>query len=61
MKKKLLVMLLGITMVFSLSLMTACGGGQEAAPEEEAAADPAAECAALIDAIYVQEGMGCSD
>ena len=55
MKKKLLVMLLGITMIFSLSLMTACGGGQEAAPEEEAAADPAAECAALIDAIYVQE------
>ncbi len=55
MKKKLLVMLLGITMIFSMSLMTACGGGQEAAPEEEAAADPAAECAALIDAIYVQE------
>ena len=26
MKKKLLVMLLGITMIFSLSLMTACGG-----------------------------------
>ncbi|MBQ6314689.1 MAG: sirohydrochlorin cobaltochelatase, partial [Mogibacterium sp.] len=33
----------------------ACGSNQEAAPEEDAAADPVAECAALIDAIYVQE------
>ena len=39
-------------MVCSFSLLAGCGGG-EAAPEE--AADPAAECAALIDAIYVQE------
>ncbi len=54
MKKKLLVMLLGITMIFSLSLMTACGGGSGEA-EEEKSDDPAAECAALIDAIYVQE------
>ena len=54
MKKKLLVMLLGITMIFSLSLMTACGGGSGEA-EEAKSDDPAAECAALIDAIYVQE------
>ena len=54
MKKKLLVMLLGITMIFSLSLMTACGGGRGEA-EEAKSDDPAAECAALIDAIYVQE------
>ena len=54
MKKKLLVMLLGITMIFSLSLMTACGGGSDEA-EEAKSDDPAAECAALIDAIYVQE------
>ena len=56
MKKKLLALLLGFTMVCSFSLLTGCGSTEEAAPEEEAAAaDPAAECAALIDAIYVQE------
>lgn len=56
MKKKLLVMLLGLTMVFSFSLLAGCGSTEEAAPEEETAAvDPVAECAALIDAIYVQE------
>jgi len=56
MKKKLLTLLLGLTMVCSFSLLTGCGSTDEAAPEEEAAAaDPAAECAALIDAIYVQE------
>jgi len=58
MKKKLLVLLLGITMVFSLSFLTSCGSGSgdaEEAPAETAEADPAAECAALIDAIYVQE------
>ncbi|MBR2540313.1 MAG: sirohydrochlorin cobaltochelatase [Mogibacterium sp.] len=55
MKKKLLVMLLGLSMILSFSLLTACGSNQEAAPEEEAASDPVAECAALIDAIYVQE------
>ena len=55
MKKKLLVLLLGITMVFSLSLMTACSQGSGDTEEAPAEADPAAECAALIDAIYVQE------
>ena len=56
MKKKLLALLLGFTMVCSFSLLTGCGSTEEAAPEEEAAAaDPVAECAALIDAIYVQE------
>ena len=56
MKKKLLALLLGLTMVCSFSLLTGCGSTEEAAPEEEAAAaDPVAECAALIDAIYVQE------
>jgi len=56
MKKKLLALFLGLTMVCSFSLLTGCGSTEEAAPEEEAAAaDPVAECAALIDAIYVQE------
>ncbi len=55
MKKKLLVLMLGLAMIFSFSLLTGCGSNEEAAPEEEAAADPVAECAALIDAIYVQE------
>lgn len=56
MKKKLLALLLGLTMVCSFSLLAGCGSTEEAAPEEEAAAaDPVAECAALIDAIYVQE------
>ena len=54
MKKKLLVLMLGLAMILSFSLLTACGSNEEAAPEEEAA-DPVAECAALIDAIYVQE------
>ena len=54
MKKKLLVLMLGLAMILSSLLMAACGSSEEAAPEEEAA-DPAAECAALIDAIYVQE------
>ena len=51
MKKKML----GLAMILSFSFLTACGSNEEAAPEEEAAADPVAECAALIDAIYVQE------
>ena len=63
MKKKLLVLLLGIVMAFSLTFMAGCSQGSgdaEEAPAEEPAeastdADPAAECAALIDAIYVQE------
>ena len=56
MKKKLLVLMLGLAMILSFSLLTGCGSNEEAAPEEEAAAaDPVAECAALIDAIYVQE------
>ena len=59
MKKKLLVLMLGLAMVLSFSFLTGCGSNtaEEAVPEEEteAAADPAAECAALIDAIYVQD------
>ena len=58
MKKKLLVMLLGLTLVFSMSLLTGCGSGNgdaEEAPAETTETDPVAECAALIDAIYVQE------
>ena len=48
--------MLGLAMILSFSFLTACGSKEEAAPEEEtAAADPAAECAALIDAIYVQD------
>ena len=55
MKKKLLVMLLGLTMVFSFSLLTGCGSGSGDTEEAQSDADPVAECAALIDAIYVQE------
>ena len=57
MSKKLLAILLGIIMVFSFTMMTACGSGsiESEEPETEEAADPVAECAALIDAIYVQE------
>ena len=55
MKKKLLVMLLGLTMVFSFSLLTGCGSGSGDTEEPQSDADPVAECAALIDAIYVQE------
>jgi len=58
MKKKLLVLMLGLAMILSFSLLTGCGSNDEAQTEEPAAeesADPAAECAALIDAIYVQE------
>ena len=50
MKKKLLVLMLGLAMILSFSLLTGCGSNDEAQTEE-----PAAECAALIDAIYVQE------
>ena len=52
MKKKILALLLGFTMVCSFSLLAGCGS-QEADTSEET--DPVAECAALIDAIYVQE------
>ena len=56
MKKKLLVLMLVLAMILSFSLLTGCGSNtEEPAPEEEAAADPVAECAALIDAIYVQD------
>ena len=51
MKKKLLVMFLGLSMVMMFAFATGCSK-QEAEPEEE---DPVAECAALIDAIYVQD------
>ena len=55
MKKKLLVLLLGITMVLSFSLLTGCGSGGGDTEEAQPEADPVAECADLIDAIYVQE------
>ena len=58
MKKKLLVLMLGLAMILSFSLLAGCGSNEESQTEEPAAeetADPAAECAALIDAIYVQE------
>ena len=57
MKKKLLVLLLGLSMIMMFAFATGCSK-QEAEPEEETTTeetDPAAECAALIDAIYVQE------
>ena len=53
--KKLLALLLGITMVFSFSLLTGCGSGSGDAEDSQSDSDPAAECAALIDAIYVQD------
>ena len=53
--KKLLALLLGITMVFSFSLLTGCGSGGGDTEEAQPESDPASECAALIDAIYVQE------
>ena len=53
--KKLLALLLGITMVFSFSLLTGCGSGGGDTEEAQPETDPVAECAALIDAIYVQE------
>ena len=53
--KKLLALLLGITMIFSFTLLTGCGSGSGDAVEAETESDPVAECAELIDAIYVQE------
>ena len=44
MKKKLLVLMLGLAMILSFSFLTACGSNEEAAPEEETAADPVADC-----------------
>ena len=57
MSKKLLAVLLSLTMMMCMVIMAGCSGSEEAAePEEtEEAVDAAAECAALIDAIYVQE------
>ena len=57
--KKVIAVLLALTMVFSLSLLAGCGSKEEA-PKEEPAAEKtdeelAKECADLIDAIYVQE------
>ena len=42
-------------MVFSFSLLTGCGSGSGDTEEAQSDADPVAECASLIDAIYVQE------
>lgn len=58
MKKKLLVLLLGMAMIFSFSLLTGCGSGNgkaEEAPAGTSDEEAAAGCAALIDGIYVQE------
>jgi cobalamin biosynthesis Co2+ chelatase CbiK len=52
MKRKILVLLLGLSMIMMLAFATGCSN-QEAEPENSS--DPVAECAALIDAIYVQE------
>ena len=53
MKKKMLAVLLGLTMTLSFTLLTGCGSGSS--EETKTADDPAAECAKLIDEIYVQE------
>ena len=53
--KKVLALLRGITMVFSVSLLTGCGSGSGDSEEAQPETDPVAECASLIDAIYVQE------
>ncbi len=54
MKKKLLVLLLGLSMIMMFAV-TGCGNQTSEPEPEEASSDPVAECAALIDAIYVQE------
>ena len=53
MKKKLLAVVLGLAMALSFSLLTGCGSGGSG--ETKTSDDPAAECAKLIDDIYVQE------
>ena len=58
--KKVIAMLLTLTMVFSLCMLAGCGSKEEEATTEEPAAEKtdeelAKECADLIDAIYVQE------
>ena len=66
--KKLIALMLALTMVFTLTMLASCGSQQEEAPAEEPAAEEetqeeetksdeelAKECADLIDAIYVQE------
>ena len=52
MKKKVLVLLLGLSMIMAFAFTTGCS---KQASESNEDADPVAECAALIDAIYVQE------
>ncbi len=52
MKKKLLVLVLGLSMIMMFAF---AGCSNQTAEPEEASSDPVAECAALIDAIYVQE------
>ncbi len=49
--KKTLALVLGIMMVLSFSILTGCGSKDSS----KSADDPAAECAKLIDDIYVQE------
>ena len=63
--KKLIALMLALTMVFTLTMLAGCGSKEEAPAEEPAAEEPAEEtkcdeelakeCADLIDAIYVQE------
>ena len=64
--KKLIALMLALTMVFTLTMLAGCGSSEEEAPAEETEVEEeqeetksdeelAAECAALIDAIYVQE------
>ena len=60
--KKVIAVLMALTMVFSLAMLAGCGEKKEEAPAEEPAAEEqksdeelAKECADLIDAIYVQE------
>ena len=63
--KKVIALMLALTMVFTLTMLAGCGSKEEAPAEEPAAEEPAEEtksdeelakeCADLIDAIYVQE------
>ena len=56
--KKLMILSLALIMAFSMMMLTTgCGGSEEPASGDEVVDDAAlaAECAALIDAIYVQE------
>ena len=60
--KKIIALMLALTMVFTLAMLSGCGKKEEAPKEEPAAEEQgqsdeelAKACADLIDAIYVQE------